>query len=49
MFHKSNLMFLCKMFLLELTYNVWKVLQLNMKFKGFVKALTFVYFEIFNK
>ncbi len=36
------------MLLLELTYSFWKVLQLNMKFKAFIKASTLVYFEIFN-
>jgi hypothetical protein len=35
-------------FLLELTYNVLKVLQFYMKFKAFIKALTFGYCEILN-
>jgi hypothetical protein len=34
--------------LLELIYNILKVLQFNMKFKAFIRALTLVYYEIFS-
>jgi hypothetical protein len=37
-----------KLFKLELIYNILKVLQFNMKLKAFIKALTLVYYEIFN-